>query len=291
MFYEALGEPETDRPPWVLIHGGAGTGAVFRVSAAGRIGWADALAAGGREVWLADWPGCGRSGGGEALQVTYETVVDAFAGLIQDVIGRPVLLVGHSMGGAIAWRVAELLRPLVAGICALAPAPPGNLMRRACVVSDDGMTVRLRHPDVEAEISVRLDRMFVTPPAFVEEQWIAPSARMPDELATVLRASVAPMPPLLPLQRLGGAGGIPAVRDTEALAGLWIRIVTAPNDPSHTAAGTQPLVDLLRAWGADAELVHLGDRGIDGNGHFMFLEANADDVLRVVLAEVSGQFG
>jgi pimeloyl-ACP methyl ester carboxylesterase len=291
MFYEVLGEGSPDRPPWLMIHGGAGTGAVFRLTVDGRPGWADALAGRGHEVWLADWPGVGRSGSGDPLLVAHDTVVDAFVGLIENEIGRPVLLLGHSMGASVAWRVAERLRPAVAGICAIAPAPPGNLLPRAQVVSDDGTTVLLAHPDADAEIPVRVDTMFVTPPEFVEEHWIAPGTRLPREYADAFRASIVPMPPLLTLQRLGGAGGVPAVSDAGAYEGLWIRVVTAPNDPTHTRERTGPLIDLLRSWGADAELVHLGDRGIDGNGHFMFLELNSDDVLDVLLAEVGERFG
>jgi hypothetical protein len=46
-------------------------------------------------------------------------------------------------------------------------------------------------------------------------------------------------------------------------------------------------VKLFRSWGADAELVWLEDRGLDGNGHFVHLEANSDEILEVVLEEAN----
>lgn len=289
MYYEVLGVRSPGRPPLVLIHGGAGTGAVFRVTVDGRPGWAEELARRGEEVWIADWPGSGRSAAVDPLAVDYETVVGAFVALLRDAIGVPSILVGHSMGGSIAWRVAELARALVVGVVGLAPSPPGNLGSPAHVVSSRDGDVRIRHPDLETEIPLRLDRPFVTQPEYVEEQWIAPSERLPREHADGLRRTVVPMSPLLALQRLGGDGGIPAVDDTAAYEGLWIRIVVAPNDPGHTRQLKQPIVDLFSSWGADAKLVHLGDRGVDGNGHFMFAEVNSEDVLAVVLEELAAR--
>jgi pimeloyl-ACP methyl ester carboxylesterase len=54
-YYEVLGAGSSERPPWLMLHGGSGTGAVFRLTADGRPGWADALAARGEQVWLVDY--------------------------------------------------------------------------------------------------------------------------------------------------------------------------------------------------------------------------------------------
>jgi hypothetical protein len=61
--------------------------------------------------------------------------------------------------------------------------------------------------------------------------------------------------------------------------------VTGSEDPAHSRAIDGATVDLFRSWGADAELVWLADRGLSGNGHYLHLEDNSDDVLDAVLTE------
>ena len=69
-------------------------------------------------------------------------------------------------------------------------------------------------------------------------------------------------------------------------ADLRVRFVAGTEDPAHTREIDTRTVELLRSWGADAELVFLGDRGVDGNGHFLFHETNSDELLELVRAEI-----
>jgi hypothetical protein len=67
-----------------------------------------------------------------------------------------------------------------------------------------------------------------------------------------------------------------------ALAGLPIVVVTA--EASAFAAASTPIVEHLVAGGARAELLHLPDHGVRGNGHGLIYERNSDEALQPVLA-------
>ena len=64
--------------------------------------------------------------------------------------------------------------------------------------------------------------------------------------------------------------------------------LTGTEDPAHTREIDSATVELLRSWGAEADLLFLADRGIDGNGHFLFLEENSDELLDLALDELGG---
>jgi len=92
----------------VLLHGLAGTARWWQRNIA-------ALAA-TRRVLMPDVIGFGRSRGAGPLPAV-QTLADALAGWIETAAGGPVHLVGHSMGGQLAVRIAasrpELVRRLV----------------------------------------------------------------------------------------------------------------------------------------------------------------------------------
>ena len=74
----------------------------------------------------------------------------------------------------------------------------------------------------------------------------------------------------------------PATLRLPNLAGLPIAVVTG--DSSSFAPASPPAVEALKAGGAAAELLHLPDHGVTGNGHGLIYERNSDDALRPVLA-------
>src|SRR3954454_8185117 len=99
LYYELLGKGGNAHP-LLFIHGGGATGACWRSDLNGGPGWADLLAQRGHECWVTDWPGAGRSGNRHVTELEYADIVDGYRRLLRDVIGKPVVVICHSMGGA-----------------------------------------------------------------------------------------------------------------------------------------------------------------------------------------------
>ena len=285
-YYEVLGEGG-DAAAVLMIHGGGATGACFRADLRGRPGWADQLASRGHTVWVSDWPGCGRSGNRVLTDIEYGDVVAGHRRLLRDVIGEPVVIVCHSMGGAVAWQLVEHEPDLVAGVVSVAAAFPGNLSSRSEILSEEGSVTTVRFVDSGAVFVVDRSRGYLYEDEYIFRQGISTSRRFPLHLVERMRASLVPLPPKMLLQRMGVLPGLPAVHDTSGFRELGVRLVAGSEDPAHTLAIERATADLLRRWGAVADVVWLPDRGIDGNGHFLFFEDNADEVLTVVAEQVT----
>jgi pimeloyl-ACP methyl ester carboxylesterase len=272
MYYEVLG----DGRPIVFIHCGGGSGALFRATPDGRLGWADRLAERGFECWVTDWPGCGRSGGRDVLTIRYEDLVDGYARLLA-LVGTPPTIVCHSMAGAVTWKLVE--RGLVERVVAVAASYPGNIQPASETISDDGRVARIRFVASGVEFEVARDRLSYYSDAYLFDQGIAGSRRFPMEYLERFRASLLGLPPLTLLQRLGAEGGLPKVERTEAFEGLAVHYFTGTEDPAHTREIEEQTVNLLRQWGAETHLMWL-----EGNGHFLYLETNSDEILEQVVA-------
>jgi pimeloyl-ACP methyl ester carboxylesterase len=283
LYYEVVGTPNPERPPIVFIHGGGATGAAFRRTPDDRPGWADLLAAAGYECWVTDWPGCGRSGGRNPLELVYADVVDGYGHLLTDVIGRPVLVLCHSMGGPATWALVELAGELIAGVASVAASAPQNVSPPPpTILADDGRMVRVRFGQTGVEFNVDRNAPYIYEDAYIYEQGIANSKRFPGEWIPALRASLVGIPPKIVLQKLGVLDGFPTIEHTEHFVGLSVRIVAADCDPAHTLEIETRTKDLLASWGADVSLTWLPDIGIRGNGHFVYGETNSEQILEVV---------
>jgi pimeloyl-ACP methyl ester carboxylesterase len=292
-YYEVLGAGY-GAPAVLMIHGGGATGACFRADLEGRPGWADLLATRGHTVWVSDWPGCGRSGNRVLTDIEYDDVVEGHRRLLRDVIGEPVVIVCHSMGGAVAWQLVEHEPDLVAGVVSVAAAFPGNLGSRSEILSEEGSVTTVRFVDSGAVFVVDRSRGYLYEDEYIFRQGIATSRHFPLALVDRMRAGLVPLPPKMLLQRMGVLPGLPSVDDPSGFQGLGVRLVAGSEDPAHTLSIERATSELLSGWGAHAEVVWLADLGIDGNGHFLFFEDNADDVLGVVaeqIGAVSTRFG
>jgi acylglycerol lipase len=84
------------------------------------------LAAGGYSVYAFDLRGHGRSAGPRVMPSAWTDYVDDLDRYLKTVeqreAGKPIFLFGHSMGGAIAARAAELHQPKLAGLILSGPA-------------------------------------------------------------------------------------------------------------------------------------------------------------------------
>lgn len=291
LYYELLGSRAAGDPPLLLIHGGGATGACFRATPDGRVGWADRLAERGYECWVTDWPGTGRSGNRNPLDIEYRDVVEGYRRLLREVIAEPVVVVCHSMGGAVTWQLVAHEPDLVAGVVAVAAAYPANVAPRSEVVHDDGDVAEVVFADTGVRMVVDRRAMYLYEDAYVFKQAIATSSRFPMHAVDAMRAGFVGLPPKMLLQRLGVLQGMPTVDDPAGFAGKPIRLLTGGEDPAHTREIEDRTVDLLRGWGADAELAWLPDLGVDGNGHFLFFEDNSDELVDVLEDQLTAAGG
>jgi pimeloyl-ACP methyl ester carboxylesterase len=282
LYYEIFGASDQDAPPLLFIHGGGATGACWRATADGRVGWADQLAERGYECWLTDWPGTGRSGNRNGLDIEYGDVVDGYRRLLRDVIAEPAVVVCHSMGGAVTWQLVQYESDLVAGVVSVAGAYPANVVAKSEVVSDDGDVAEIIFSDTGVQMTVDRRVMNLYGDGYIYHQGIATSTRFPRDKVDEFRAALVGLPPKMLLQRLGVLEGMPIVDQPAGFEGKRIRLIAGGEDPAHTREIEDRTIGLLRGWGADAELVWLPERGIEGNAHFLMSEENSDEILDVL---------
>lgn len=286
LYYEIFGERAHGAPPLLLIHGGGATGASWRTTADGRAGWADLLVERGYECWLTDWPGTGRSGNRNGLEIEYGDVVDGYRRLLREVLAEPAVVVCHSMGGAVTWQLVQYESDLVVGVVSVAGAYPANVVARSEVVSDDGNVAEIVFADTGVQMTVDRRVMNLYGDGYIYQQGIATSTRFPRARVDEVRASLVGLPPKMLLQRLGVLEGMPIVDRPAGFQDKPIRLIAGGEDPAHTREIDERTVELLRDWGADVRLVWLPDLGIHGNGHFMFLEENSDELLDVFIDQL-----
>jgi pimeloyl-ACP methyl ester carboxylesterase len=285
-YYEIFGERAGSAPPILLIHGGGATGASWRATPDGRRGWADLLVERGYECWITDWPGTGRSGNRNGIDIDYGDVVDGYRRLLRDVIGEPAVVVCHSMGGAVTWQLVQYESPLVTGVVSVAGAYPANVVAKSEVVADDGDVAEIVFADTGVKMTVDRRVMNLYGDGYIYQQGIATSTRFPMDKVDDFRAGLVGLPPKMLLQRLGVLEGMPIVDQPAGFEGKQIRLIAGGEDPAHTRAIEDRTVGLLRGWGAEAELIWLPDRGIEGNAHFIFAEENSDELLDVLVEQL-----
>lgn len=157
---------------------------------------------------MPDWPGVGRSGFVASADLTGELVCEGLAQLLR-ALATPVIVLTHSMSCAYGWRLLERCGDGIAGLVAIAPAPPGNIQPEATVEWETADSIR-----VLGTTSYTLDphAPFVPTEAFVLTKLIGAGARFPRETVGRYPASLSAIPPRLLLQRLNLRGSQLEVR-------------------------------------------------------------------------------
>lgn len=126
IYYVQAGTPRRDRPPLLLIHGFGASTDHWRKNIQGLQG--------DFEVWAIDLLGFGRSTKADTdySGLLWANQLQAF---VHDVIGRPAVLVGNSLGGYASLCVAAHYPDAVAGVILLNSAGPFSSNQPAAPVN------------------------------------------------------------------------------------------------------------------------------------------------------------
>lgn len=285
MYVEWEAPEVVTRPyPVVLLHGGGFQGTEWFDTPDGRPGWAQRLVEAGHAVLVVDRPGHGRSPfhvgtlGNMGPAFSYEG-------------GRRIYFPGDDERHT-EWPFppddALAMDEFIAGYgplpADLALSQTLDAERMATLLDRIGAAVLVTHSASGPVGWLVADRRPDLVKAIVAiEPMGPPFADIPDIGAMRWGATAAPLhfdPPVHDPDTVRKAA--PGSLRLPALAGLPILIVTA--EASAFAAASPPTAGFLNAAGASAELLHLPDHGVHGNGHGLIYERNSDAALVPVLA-------
>jgi pimeloyl-ACP methyl ester carboxylesterase len=273
-------ESSEHHPTVVMVHGGGHTGSCYLMTADGRPGWAYRFAERGYRVAVPDWPGHGRSGALDLRTLTGEQVCQSLAALISSLNGSVVLLT-HSMGGALGWRVAELSGDKIIAIAGIAPAPPGNIQPEPEILSDSEEGLVLRTPF--RTLTLQNEGAALATPGFVVDKLVGSSRQFPLEQLDAYTSLLTHTGSRLLYERLNVRGSQVRVQNTGCFRGKPVIIVTGSDDLEHPRHVDEEVATWLSAQGAESQFVWLPDQGIDGNGHMMMMERNSDQIADLIL--------
>jgi alpha-beta hydrolase superfamily lysophospholipase len=251
---ERPGSEPLARSSIVLVHGGVHTGVCWTACPDGRPGWAQYLAARGWTVFVVDWPGVGRSSGTTGLlESSADAVVGALAALVHET--GPALLIGHSIGGAIAAKVMEVASTHVAGLISIAPAPHGN--------------VAIDQPPVPTDQAILFDDDAM-------QHFFCNAPRFPRDAVAQYRRSLCGMSPGV-FNALGDRNGSQAlvIHDFESVASIPKLVIAGDHDQLVTAQMSSMVAEALQA-----RHVLVGrDWDLTGFGHMIPIETGSEAIL------------
>ena len=282
--------PEQVTHPWpvVLVHGGGFQGTEWLETPDGRPGWAQRLVEAGYATVIVDRPGQGRSPfhpetmGAMGPPFSYEN-------------GRKIYFPADADARHTQWPFDPADEAAMDAFIAGYGPLPADL-----AVSEDMEADRL------AKLLDRIGpAILLTHSASGPVGWLV-ADRRPGLVKAIV--AVEPMgPPFADIPNIGALtwgltapplGYEPAPISPDALkaspgdyrlpalAGLPIAAVIG--ETSTFAPASEPIVAMLKAAGAAAELLRLTDHGVTGNGHGLIYEKNSDEALRPVLAWLNG---
>jgi pimeloyl-ACP methyl ester carboxylesterase len=244
----------------------------------GRPGWAVYATAQNRTSYVIDWPGHGNSPSrGPLHEMSMQHVADEIVEVLADV--GPAVLVTHSMGGVIGWRVAELARDNVKAIVGIAPGPPANL--QPPLDAAQIAYVRDTDPVRYAELGRPAVAPLGAPVPPIRETAIAmwaSSDLFPSEFLEEYLAALVDESPLAMNERGNVDGSGLRIAGPELLAGIPKLIITGDQDPRHPRVTDE---SIARYFGAD--FCWLADHGMPGHGHMMMIERDNEMIANIFL--------
>jgi pimeloyl-ACP methyl ester carboxylesterase len=241
------------RLPVVLIHGGAHTGICWTTCPDGRPGWARRLTDLGYETFVVDWPGVGRSGQMEDFLTSGPgPAIEALIALLRET--GPALLIGHSIGAALAIKVADEAPDLVRAIMAIAPAPPGIL--------------KSERPQAPADRPVIFDAEAVA-------HVFSNADRFPAAALATYRRSLCPLSPSILNAVASDNRSALTIRDPATLARKPTLVIAGDQDQLVLQAVSEQVAAFI---GGSHVLVGR-DWGFAGYGHMIPIEIDSEAIL------------
>lgn len=284
--------PEQVRHPYplVLVHGGGGQGSDWMTTPDGRPGWARRLVEQGYVVYVVDRVGMGRS-------PYHPDVLGPMGGPFPYEAGRMLFANDEVAEQQTAWpwdrdAGSEQMDQMMAGMGPL-PADFGysqqlDADRLARLLDRIGPAVLVTHSaggpvgwltvDARPDLVVAVAAIEPMGPAFVEFPGLG-------ALSWGLTAAPVRTEPRHASAEEARAAGVDAL-SLPAMAGIPVALVTG--GASSFADFRDEFAAVLTRSGAEVEVLHLPDQGVDGNGHGLIFETNSDEVLDRVLSWLSG---
>jgi pimeloyl-ACP methyl ester carboxylesterase len=255
---------EQHATPVVMFPGGCVTGALYWSTPDERPGWAHHFVERGWTVYVVDWPGHGRSGFPlDLATMPYERVVEAGQKLLERI--GPAVVLGGSMSGPIAWKLADLVPDKVRAILAWAPGPPGNIQP----VDDPTM------------VTGALDEsqpVIFTDQEYMRVRWAAGPLFPVEHLAQYQMLHV-PESARTMNQRRNAGGTALYVTNPAVFASIPVLILTSENDRGHPREHDEAIARFL-----GADFAYLPEVGMPGHSHEMMLDHKNEELSAYMLA-------
>ena len=224
------------------------------------------------------WPGIGRQG--DAIfdkfmksQVQLQTNASMLAAFnnasyaaLLDEIG-PSVVVAHSQAGMFGWQLGDARHDLVKAIIAIEPEGPPFQDYSGPPFEPGYITSSAERPFGLSILPLQYDPPIGTSSSLlIKEQHPAPS---PELSPCTLQKE--------PARKLSNLAQIPVLLMT--------------SESSYHAVYDYCTVEFLRQAGVDTEWYNLPDRGFHGNGHFIFMEKNNQEIVKGIARWIDGHAG
>ncbi len=277
-------EQVTRQWPIVLVHGGGFQGTEWLDTPDGRPGWAQRLVEAGYVTLIVDRPGHGRS-------PLHTDIIGPMGPPFSYEAGRQIYFPSDPSDKHTQWPfVPEDEAAMDQFIAGYGPLPADLTMsedmdadRLARLIDRIGPAILLTHSASGPSGWLTADRRPQGVKAIVSiEPMGPPFADIPNIGPLRWGLTAAPLtfdPPKATPETFRDAD--PVTLRLPNLAGLPIAVVTG--DTSSFAPARKPIAAALKAGGAAAELLHLPDYGVTGNGHGLIYEKNSDAALQPIL--------